>query len=68
MKPLAALLSFPLVTKIQGSGYAPIDGAVPSNFVIDRSGILRIARAGAFSEGSLKRDIAPLLEEPRPTA
>ncbi len=66
LKPLADLLSFPLVTKIQGSGYAPIDGAYPSNFVIDRAGILRIAMAGAFTPQSLVAQVSPLLGEPRP--
>jgi thiol-disulfide isomerase/thioredoxin len=66
LRPLAALLSFPLVTKIQGSGYAPIDEAYPSNFVIDRAGILRFARAGAFTGPTLEAYVTPLLLAPRP--
>jgi thiol-disulfide isomerase/thioredoxin len=68
LQPLAAMLSFPLVTKIQGTGYGPIDGAVPSNFIIDRSGVLRFAKAGAFTLGSLERLVTPLLDAPRPSS
>jgi cytochrome c biogenesis protein CcmG/thiol:disulfide interchange protein DsbE len=66
LKPLAAALSFPLVIKIQGSGYQPIDGAYPSNFIIDRQGILRWAKAGAFNERLLEQELTPLLKEPKP--
>jgi thiol-disulfide isomerase/thioredoxin len=66
LEKLAQLLSFPLVTKIQGSGYAPIDNAYPSNFLIDRAGVLRYADAGAFTAAALEDQVTPLLKEPRP--
>lgn len=62
LKPLAAVLSFPLVTRIDGN-YDAIGGAVPSNFIIDRNGILRYAEANAFSYGSFAATVAPLLAE-----
>jgi cytochrome c biogenesis protein CcmG/thiol:disulfide interchange protein DsbE len=65
LRPLASLLSFPLVTRINGTGYGRIDGAVPSNYVIDRSGVLRYARAEAFDYSSFDHLITPLLAENR---
>jgi len=46
--------------------YAPINGAVPTNFVIDRAGRVRYASAGAFSLDDLNRILIPLLNEPAP--
>ncbi len=66
LKPLASVLSFPLVTRISGNGYGPIGGAIPSNYVIDRSGILRYAQAEAFDYNSFGRLITPLLAEKAP--
>lgn len=39
---------------------------VPTNYVIDRRGIVRYARAGAFTLDSLNAILVPLLKEPRP--
>ena len=66
LKPLQKLLAFPLVKGFRGP-YAAIDGAVPSNFVIDRNGTLRYAKAGAFDLDALNEILIPLLKEPRPT-
>lgn len=66
LKPLAGVLSFPLVTRISGSGYGAIGGAIPSNYVIDRSGILRYAQANAFSYQAFDNLITPLLAEKAP--
>ncbi|ESQ85713.1 hypothetical protein AEAC466_00650 [Asticcacaulis sp. AC466] len=63
LKPLATTLSFPLARYINGRGYGPIDGAIPSNYVIDRSGVLRYARANAFNYGTFDQLITPLLAE-----
>jgi hypothetical protein len=41
-------------------------GAVPTNYVIDRAGIVRYASTGAFEEDSLNALIGPLLTAPRP--
>ena len=64
LKPLASLLSFPLATSISGPGYGPISGAVPSNFVIDRQGVVRYARAAAFTSQSFDAVVRPLLAPP----
>ena len=69
LKPLASVLSFPLVSRIDGN-YGAIGGAVPSNYIIDRNGILRYAAAGAFSYGNFAATVGPLLAEkaaPLPT-
>ena len=61
---LSKVLSFPLVWKLDGGpGYAPIDGALPTNFVIDAAGVLRYAEKGAFTNEGLEQVITPLLNE-----
>jgi thiol-disulfide isomerase/thioredoxin len=65
LKPLASVLSFPLATSISGHAYGPLDG-VPTNYVIDRGGIVRYARAGAFSEDGFDEVVRPLLATPAP--
>ena len=61
LKPLAAVLTIPMVRRMKGS-YNPL-GAIPTNFVIDRQGILRYAKAGAFGLDDLNTIILPLLRE-----
>lgn len=63
LRPLANVLSFPLATRISGAGYGPIGGAVPSNFVIDREGVVRYAKADAFTSQSFDAVVRPLLAE-----
>jgi cytochrome c biogenesis protein CcmG, thiol:disulfide interchange protein DsbE len=65
LKPLASVLSFPLATSISGRAYGPLDG-VPTNYVIDRSGIVRYARSGAFTEHAFDDVVGPLLAAPAP--
>jgi peroxiredoxin len=65
MKPLFATLSIQPTKKIKGP-YGAIDNAVPSNYVIDRMGVLRYAKAAAFDLEDLNRELVPLLNEPRP--
>jgi thiol-disulfide isomerase/thioredoxin len=65
LKPVAAALSFPLAHSIRGQGLAPL-GGVPTNFVIDRHGVIRWAQAGAFDAQTLDQVIGPLLAEPIP--
>jgi cytochrome c biogenesis protein CcmG/thiol:disulfide interchange protein DsbE len=67
LKPLAAVLAFPLISRLRGSGYGMIGGAVPTSYVIDRSGVIRHAEAGAFTEASFDALITPLLAQPAPT-
>lgn len=66
LKPLASALSFPLAHAISGPGLAPL-GGVPTNFVIDRHGVIRWAQAGAFDAETLEQVIGPLLAEPMPS-
>jgi cytochrome c biogenesis protein CcmG/thiol:disulfide interchange protein DsbE len=46
--------------------YAPIDRSVPTNFIIDRAGVVRYAMAGAFGLDDLNRELVPLLKEVPP--
>ena len=66
LQKFAAALSFPLVRRMRGD-YGPIGGAVPTNYVIDRAGIVRYAKAGAFSIESMNATLMPLVREPPPT-
>jgi peroxiredoxin len=47
--------------------YAPMSG-VPTNFVIDRAGVVRYAAAGAWDLDALNRILVPLLRELPPPA
>lgn len=67
LQPLAKVLSFPLIAKLKGRGYGTIGGAVPTNYVIDKAGVIRHAESGAFNTASLNKVISPLLDEPAPT-
>ena len=64
LKPLAAAVSFPLVRRLKGP-YGAM-GAVPTNYVIDRAGVVRYAKAAAFDLDSLNEILVPLLREPPP--
>ena len=62
---LSKALAFPLVWHLNGKGYGEIGGALPTNYVIDRSGVLRYAKAGAFEDlAGLDEVVGPLLKEP----
>ena len=58
--PLSKAVPF-LARRLNGRGYGTIDGAVPSNYVIDRDGVLRYARPGAFTFDNLDVVVTPLL-------
>jgi len=62
LKPLAAHLDIPMAREFKG-GYGP-PAAVPTNYIIDRDGILRYAKAGAFSLEELNELLIPLLSPP----
>ena len=64
LKPLAAKLTIPLVKTLRGP-YEQLEG-VPTNYIIDRSGRLVYAKAGAFDLDSINAIIVPLLNEPAP--
>ena len=64
LRPLASHLKIPFVRRIKGP-YRFLD-ALPTNYIIDRSGKLVYARAGAFDLDSLNGIVIPLLKEPIP--
>lgn len=65
LRRLFDVLAITPLRRLRGP-YEPIDGAVPTNFIIDRAGKLRYAKAGAFSLDDLNRELVPLLQEPAP--
>jgi cytochrome c biogenesis protein CcmG, thiol:disulfide interchange protein DsbE len=65
MRKLFAALSLTPVRRIS-SPYDIIDGGVPTNYVIDRAGRVRYAKAAAFDLDSLNEILTPLLREPAP--
>lgn len=63
IQKLQDLLSFPLLKTFTGN-YEPIKNAIPTNFIIDREGIVRYAAPGALTLEALNTILAPLLAEP----
>jgi len=67
LKPLFAAMTMPSARRIKGP-YATL-GAVPTNYIIDRSGRVRYAKAAAFELSDLNQLLVPLLKEtPSPAA
>ncbi|MCI4589201.1 TlpA family protein disulfide reductase [Sphingobium sp. BYY-5] len=64
LRKLFAAMAIPSARRIKGP-YGPLTG-VPTNFVIDRAGKLRYAKAGAFDLDALNALLVPLLNEPAP--
>ncbi len=64
LRPLQKVVGFPMIRRILGP-YRVMDG-VPTNYVIDRAGVLRYAGAGAFTLDSLNDLLVPLLNEAPP--
>jgi cytochrome c biogenesis protein CcmG, thiol:disulfide interchange protein DsbE len=64
MKGLFDRLAITPLHRIKGP-YAPL-GAVPTNFVIDRAGVLRYAKAGALTAEDLDAVVTPLLRQSAP--
>lgn len=62
LKRVAAALSYPLAMNLTGK-YGIIRNAVPTNYIIDRKGIVRYAKAQTFTEDDFKKLIEPLLAE-----
>ncbi len=65
LKKVSEALSYPLVRKFSGSGY-PILKGLPTSYVIDRTGVIRYAKAGSFEAQEFIDLIVPLLREPAP--
>ena len=66
LKPLQARLAMPLLRRFSGP-YGDL-GAIPTNYVIDRAGVVRYAKAKAFTLDELNALLIPLLREPIPAA
>ncbi len=66
LKPLAERMTIPMVRRFKGR-YGVL-GGVPTNYVIDRAGVLRYAKAAAFDLDDLNALLVPLLQEPAPPA
>ena len=62
LKPVFEKLAIPSARRIRGP-YAAM-GALPTNYLIDRAGTIRYARAGAFDLDELNAILVPLLREP----
>ena len=58
-------LSLPLLKEFKGD-YGPINRAIPTNYVIDRAGVVRYAKEGDFNLDKLNEILVPLLNEPAP--
>ena len=65
LKSLFAAMAIPSVRRVRGmSDEMP---AVPTNYIIDRAGVVRYAKAGSLELDDLNRELIPLLNE-RPPA
>lgn len=62
LKALFAAMKMPAVKSFKGN-YGTL-GAVPTNYIIDRAGRIRYAKAAAFELDDLNRELIPLLKEP----
>jgi cytochrome c biogenesis protein CcmG, thiol:disulfide interchange protein DsbE len=63
LKHLFSVLSISPADKIRGGPFADVD-ALPTNYVIDKAGVLRYAKAGAFQLDDLNAILIPLINEP----
>lgn len=66
LKKLFAAMHMGAARRIKGP-YATLD-AVPTNFIIDRAGVLRYAKAGALDLDDMNTILIPLLREAAPGA
>lgn len=62
LRKLGKVLHYPLVSYLSG-GYEPIGNAVPTNYIIDRNGIVRYAKATALEPRDFAEILGPLLQE-----
>ncbi|MES2444221.1 MAG: TlpA disulfide reductase family protein [Pseudomonadota bacterium] len=65
LKELSNALAFPLAGRLRGGAYDPLKG-VPTSYIIDRKGVVRYAKAAAFTWESFDAVLRPLLAEPAP--
>jgi peroxiredoxin len=60
--PVQKVLHYPLATRISPP-YEAIKGSVPTNYVIDRKGVVRYAMAGSLTKESFAELVVPLMNE-----
>lgn len=65
MKPLFAAMAITPTRRVKGK-YPLIGNAVPTNYVIDRAGVVRYAKAAALDLDDLNTIVVPLLKEAPP--
>ena len=65
MRPLFAAMAITPTKRVKGR-YTLIGNAVPTNYVIDRAGIVRYAKAAALDLDDLNTIVTPLLREAPP--
>jgi cytochrome c biogenesis protein CcmG, thiol:disulfide interchange protein DsbE len=65
MQRLSSILAYPLSNRMRGP-YGRNVAAVPTTYIIDRAGIVREIRAGAYTAEMFRASVAPLLAEPAP--
>ena len=63
MQSLVETMEMKLATGISGP-YKPIGSAIPTDFIIDRRGVLRYADAGTMDLDGMSDVLWPLLKEP----
>ena len=61
LKKVFAAMAIPSVKKVRGMSTTM--AAVPTNFIIDRAGIVRFTKPGAFDLDDLNAKLVPLLNE-----
>jgi len=68
MRKLAEVVHFPVALDDQAraDAYPIINNGVPTNYVINRAGVVRYAKAGAFEIDELEKLVVPLLKEDAP--
>jgi len=66
LKPLFAAMAIPAARNMKGP-YVVLKG-VPTNYIIDRAGRIRYAKANAFDLDTLNAELVPLLRERAPAA
>ncbi len=65
MKPLFAAMAITPARRVKGK-YPLVQNAVPTNYVIDRAGVVRYAKAAALELDDLNTIVVPLLKEAPP--
>ena len=63
LRPLSKALHYPLVASMSG-GYGPVGDAVPTNYIIDREGVVRYAKANSLTAKDYADILGPLLVQP----